>query len=100
MRWFLLIGVAACAGDPPVLADYDANCTAPEDCVLVVQNGYCGACDGVASLSADGAALFLEDQEAYGSPHCRVTIIPACNPVDLTLAAATCEAQTCGVASD
>ncbi len=100
MRWFLLIGVAACASDPPLLADYDAACAAPEDCVVVVQRGYCGACDAAASLSADGAALFLDDQEAYGSPRCRVTIVPLCNPVDLTLASATCEAQVCAVAGD
>jgi hypothetical protein len=100
MRWFLLIGFAACAGDPPVLADYDATCTAPEDCVLVVQSGYCGACDAAASLSADGASQFLDDQEAYGRPRCRETILIGCNPVDLSLVTATCEAQVCAVAGD
>lgn len=100
MRSWMLLSLAACAGDPPMVIDYDAACTAPEDCLLVVQNGYCGACDGVGSLSADGAALFLDDQEAYGRPHCRETILIGCNPVDLSLVTATCEAQTCGVASD
>lgn len=100
MRSWMLLLLAACAGDPPLFPDYDAACATPEDCVLVVQNGYCGGCDGVGSLSAEGAALFLDDQEAYGRPRCRNIILPACNPVDLTLATATCEAQTCGVASD
>jgi hypothetical protein len=96
LRPLTLLVLAACAGDPPDAADYDAACMTPEDCVLVVQNGYCGACDGMAALSTDGAALFLDDQEAYGEPHCRVTILPGCSPVDLTLSTATCEAQVCG----
>ena len=98
LRPFLLVLLAACAGDPPQPTDYDAACAGPEDCVLVVQNGYCGACDGVASLSADGAALFVDDQDAYGAPTCRSTIDPGCTPVDLTQLAASCEAQVCGVA--
>lgn len=97
MRPLVLLLLAACAGDPPQVVDYDAACTAPEDCVLVVQNGYCGACDAAAALSTDGAALFVDDQETYGAPTCRSTIDPACTPVDLTKLAASCEAQVCGV---
>jgi hypothetical protein len=99
LRPFTLVLLAACASDPPVLADYDATCAAPEDCVVVVQSGYCGACDSVVALSADGAALFVDDQEAYGTPTCRSTIDIGCPPsVDLTGAIATCEAQVCGLA--
>lgn len=96
MRSWVLLVLAACAGDPPMAIDYDAACTVPEDCVAVEQHGYCGACPSVQALSLDGAAAFLGDQEAYGRPKCRVTILPACVPVDLTGVTVTCEAQLCG----
>jgi hypothetical protein len=99
MRPLVLLLLTGCASDPPLSADYDAACAGPEDCVLVLQNGYCGACDAAAALSADGSALFVSDQEAYGQPACRGTVDPACSPVDLTQLAASCEARVCAVSA-
>lgn len=79
MRVALALLLAACAVDEPLADDYDASCAAPADCAPVVDRGFCGACSGWVALSADGAAAFAEDQQAYADRvRCRETILIGC----------------------
>jgi len=97
----LVLAVAfsiGCATEP-LAEDYDATCDAPEACRAVVDQGYCGRCDGWIALSADGAAQFEEDQDHYADVHhCQSTILIGCG--DLPAAPLpTCEQNECALES-
>lgn len=72
----LILGLLACAGvEYPELADFDASCDQPEDCVLVEvpESNPCSGCSGSwAALNETDAPAYIDAAEAYEeSTRCR-----------------------------
>jgi hypothetical protein len=90
----VLAVLAACEQPDP--DDFDATCVVDDDCAVVVDQGFCGACSTLTALTVDDADVFERRQARYDDVHvCRGIILPGCSDLDVEGTEAWCDDGTC-----